>query len=398
MVISDKKKLLKAGAIVIAVLLVLSVASYKFGNFSPLGIGRGLSNLTDGVISNDGYPYKASAGDIEYMTMSYNDLALLNDTSLKVVDRTGRTVSDFPHNYSSPLLYTYGNNMLVLDAGGNKFRLQTSGKIVYENEFGFELLAGDVSKNGSVAIASKSDKGASMLTVFDSKHKEVFSWVCAKQQIVSVDISENGKYIAVGVIGAESGDIVSDVYLFDINYKDALTSLKFPGTAVAKVEILTGKRLLVIGDNLITFVNSKGERNDIDVSLDTVSRFYVSDNNISAIVLSKYSSAYANILKIYSSSGKEISSADIDFQINGMCSDGKHIALLTDGKLVCYDLYGRVSGEKTIENDAVSCCVYGNDVYVLFSNRIDKFSVRGVTDERETQTPIEKVDEEVIKN
>jgi hypothetical protein len=391
------KTVISAFAIVFAVLIVLSVAAYKIGHFSPLGLGRGLSNLADGVFGNNGFPYSVSSNDVENMGMSYSDVVLLSDTGVKMIDSTGKQISDLQHNYSSPLIYTYGGRSLIIDEGARLFRVQTSGKLLYEMEYGFDLLTGDIAKNGSVAIASKSDSGASMLCVFDSKKNEVFSWVCAKQQIVSVDISENGRYIAVGVIGADSGDVVSDVFLFDINYKDAIRHIEFTGSAVAKVEILSGKKLVVIGDNVVSFINEKGERNDVDVSLNTVSRFFVSDNNITAIVLSKYSSSYSNILKVYSSSGKEISSTDIDFHIKSMYSDGKHISFLSDDKLICYDLYGRVSGEKTVDNDCVSCCLNGSDVYVLYSNSINKYSVRGNSDERSVKT-VEKTDEEVIKN
>ena len=384
---ADKKLFFKAIIIVASILIILAIAAIKFGS------GNSISGITGAASVSDGFPYKVSSNDIERMSMCYNDIALLGDTGLKIVDRTGRTVSDFQHNYSAPLMYSYGRNMLILDAGSNKFRVQTAGKLLYEKEFEFELLTGDISKNGSVAIASKSDQGASMLSVFDAKQKEVFSWVCAKQQIVSVDISENGKLIAVGVLGAEGGDIVSDVYLFDIGYKEPLSRIELPGTSVVRVEILSGKRFVIIGDNLVSFVNQKGERNDVDVSLDTVSKFYVSDNNITAVLLSRYSSAYSNILKVYSSSGKEISSIDIDYTVNNMYSDGKHISLVSDGKLTCFDLYGRITGEKEIDHDAISSCVNNSNVYVLFSNSIKRFSVRGNSDERVTQASVETVDE-----
>lgn len=393
---ADKRMFIRAGVIVIAIIAVLSIAAFKLGGYSRLGISKGISSITDGVTGKGSFPQKVSSNDIVRMTMCYNDLALLDDTALKVIDRSGKTVSDFQHNYSSALVYTYGNNMLVLDADGNKFRVQTSGKIIYEKEFDFELLTGDISRNGSVAIASKSDQGASMLSVFDTKQREVFSWICAKQQIVCVDISENGKLIAVGVIGADSGDILSDVYLFDIDYNDAITHIELPGTSIVKVDILSGNRLAVIGDNVVTFVDKNGERNDIDVSLDTLSRYFVSDNNITAVLLSKYSSAYSNILKVYSSSGKEISSTEIEGQVKDLNSDGKHIALLCDGKLICYDIHGRLTGEKNIDNDALCCCVNGSDAYVLFSNSINRFSVKGNADERQTQPTVETVDEEVI--
>ena len=392
-----KKSLIKAAAIVLAIIIVLSVAAYKLGNYSPLGLGRGLSNIGDSMMGNNGFPFDISSNDVIHMGMSYSDVVVLNDTGVKVIDSSGRQISDFQHNYSSPLIYTYGTHSLIIGAGENKFKVQTSGKTIYEMETDFDLLTGDISKNGCVAVASKSDQGASMLNVYDSKKNEVFSWICAKNLIVSVDISNNGRYVAVGVIGADSGDIISEVYLFDINYSDPVRHIQLPGTAVAAVEILSGKKLLIIGDNFVSFVNEKGKRNDIDVSLNTVSRFFISENNTAAIVFSKYSSAYTNILKIYSSSGKEISSSDIDFIIKDMSFDGKHIALLSDGKLYCYDLYGRISGEKTIDNDAERCCINGSNAYVLFSNGIKKYSVRGNSDERVTQSEIEKIDGEVIK-
>ena len=80
-----------------------------------------------------------------------------------------------------------------------------------------------------------------------------------------------------------------------------------------------------------------------------------------------------------------------------MSFDGKHVALLSDGMLYCYDLYGRISGEKTIDNDAERCCINGSNAYVLFSNGIKKYSVRGNSDERVTQSRIEKIDGEEVK-
>ena len=252
-----KNKLIKVIAIVAVVLIILSVAAIKLGN-NTSGLGKGINNVGNTVFGSSGFPYGISSNDVKNLGMSNSDIVVLNDTGVKVIDSTGRQISDFQHNYSSPLIYTHSSLSLVLDAGANKFRVQTSGKLIYEYETDFELLTGDVSKNGSVAIATKSDQGASMLTVFNSKKTEVFSWVCAKHYIISVDISDNGKYIAVGVIGADGGDIISEVFLFDINYTDAIRHFELPGTSVAKVEILSGKKLVIIGDNLVSFVNEKG--------------------------------------------------------------------------------------------------------------------------------------------
>ena len=57
-----------------------------------------------------------------------------------------------------------------------------------------------------------------------------------------------------------------------------------------------------------------------------------------------------------------------------------------------------ISGEKTVDNDAVRCCVSKGNVYVLFSNDIRRYSVRGNSDERVTNGAVENIKGEAVGN
>jgi len=365
---------------------MLSLAAYRLGNLTYSGIGKGIGDIVNKSSGGDGYPYTVSSAQVKSLQSGSSDLVVLYDTGVRVLGSSAKEISDLQHNYSSPMMFTFGSRLLVADSFGTKFRVQTPSKLSYEMDFPFEILTADIAKNGYVVIASRTDAGSSMLTVLDGKRREVYKWRCAKEQIVCVDISDDGKYIVCGVVGAENGDVYSDVYLFDIRYEDAVRTVKFEGTSVVKVEMLKGKNFLVVGDNLVTFVNGKGDRKDVDVSLNSVSRCCVSENNITALLLSKYGSAYSKILKVYNASGKEISSVDIECSVKSMSIYGKHIALLSEGKLLSYNLYGKQIGEKTIDNDAVSCCIGSNGIYVLHSNSINKYSITGRNTKTEKTT------------
>ena len=53
------------------------------------------------------------------------------------------------------------------------------------------ILTGSLGKDGSVAIATRAEDAQSMLTVYNSKEKEIFVWKCAKENIISCDVSDN---------------------------------------------------------------------------------------------------------------------------------------------------------------------------------------------------------------
>ena len=381
----DTEKILKTAAIILVILVLISIAAFQFGNVTYSSLGSSINNALNSSGKGSGYPYSVNASSVKSFKISSSDLVLLYDTGVKMLDPTAKEISDFQHNYSSPLLFTFVSRNLVIDGEGKKFKIQSKNKVLSETELSFDILTGDIAENGDVAIVSRSDSATSMLTVYNKDLKEKFKWLCAKEQIVTVDLSDDGNYIAVGVIGAEGGDIYSNVYLFDKDYAEPIESFNFPGTSVVSVEMLNGKNFLIIGDNMAAFVDKKATCNNIDVSLNTVSRYSTSESNVTALLLSKYGSAYSKILNIYNKNGKLLSTVEIDDSVKSISCDGKYVCVLTSGSLLTYNLQGEKIGEKSVNSDAERCCISGGSAYVLFSKQIEKYSSIGInTSDAET--------------
>ena len=139
----------------------------------------------------------------------------------------------------------------------------------------------------------------------------IFSRKCAKENIVAIDISDNGKLAAVSVVGAENGELYSRVLIFDFSYEEAVSEFDFGSDIISGVNFLKGDTLLITGENVFSIVKNKTDKQDEDLSLNSLSRISVSDNNVVAAVLSKYGSSSAKILNVYNRNGEKLFTVDI---------------------------------------------------------------------------------------
>ena len=149
------------------------------------------------------------------------------------------------------------------------------------------------------------------LTVYNKNQRVIFSWKCAKENIVAIDISDNGKLVAVSVVGAENGELYSRVLIFDFSYEEAVSEFDFGSDIISGVNFLKGDTLLITGENVFSIVKNKTDKQDEDLSLNSLSRISVSDNNVVAAVLSKYGSSSAKILNVYNRNGEKLFTVDI---------------------------------------------------------------------------------------
>lgn len=375
-------KTLKLAAVIAVALLLITIAAAQFG-------GVTFSTISDYIItsiaklgSGSGYPYTVSGTTIEDVSVTNSDLVLLDDNSVKVLSSTAKELSNIQHNFDHPVMSCNSGRILLYDIGGKKFRVQSKTRILYEKETDRIILTGAIGKDGSVAIASRADGAESMLTVYDNKHKEVFVWKCAKEHIVSCDISDNGKRYAVGVLGVENGSFYSKVYIFDKKGTEPAAAFDYSESAVTSVQFLSNETLMVMGNNMCEIINGTAVSQKIDVSVNTPSRLFISDNNTAVLVLSKYSSTTKKIIKVFDKTGAELFTREIDGLVKSVSTDGKFVAVLTDSNVQVFNMNGEVSGNAAVNADAGKVIVSGKNTYVYSSDRIDKYFSSGNNEEQ----------------
>lgn len=378
--IKNTKKL-KLVAIIVVVLLLIMLAAAQFGGVTFSTISDSVRTFFAGLGSGDGYPYQISGMVIGDATVTNSDLVLMYDDSVKVLDTTAKELSSIAHKYDHPVMQSNSGRVLLFDEGGNKFKVQSKTRTLYEKETKYMILTGALGKDGSVAIATRAEDAQSMLTVYNSKEKEIFVWKCAKENIISCDVSDNGKLIAISVLGVENGSVYSKVYIFDKRKDTPKASFTYQDSAVSSIRFLSNETLFVLGNNVCSVI--KGEKEEkINVSVNTPYMIHISDNNTAVLVLSKYSSTTQKLVNVYDKSGRELFSNEIDGLVKSVSTDGKYVGVLTDNNVQIYNMKGERVGLANVNTDAEKVIVSGRNTYVYSADKIEKFSSVGENKEK----------------
>lgn len=374
-------KSLKTAAVVIIVLLLIIIAAAQFGGVTFSTIGDSIAMSLAEIGAGDGYPYILNGTKISGAAITNTDLALVDDGFVKVLNSTAKELSNLQHTYDHPVMSSNSGRILLYDEGGKKFRVQSKTRILYEKEFDYIILTGAMGRDGSAALATRADGAESMLTVFDAKHNEAFVWKCAKEHIVTCDVSDNGRRYAAGVIGVKNGSVYSKIFIFDKKASEPLAVFEYPESAVTSVQFLSNETVMVMGNNMCEIINGVEVKEKIDVSVNTPSRLLISDNNTAVLVLSKYSSTTKKIVKVFDKTGTELFAQEIDGLVKSVSTDGRYVAVLTDKQVQVFNMKGEMCGSAEVNADADRVLVSSRNTYVYSSDRIDLYA--SVGDNRE---------------
>lgn len=367
-------KTLKLLAIILVVLLLIVLAAGQFGGVTFSTITDHIRTAFAGIGSGDGYPYRMNGIEISDAGVTNSDLLLVYDDTVKVLDSTAKEISNIPHTYDHPIMSCNSGRALIYDVGAKHFRVQSKTRTLYEKELDYMILTGSMGKDGTVAIASRAKDAQSMLTIYNTKEEEIFVWKCAKENIISCDVSDNGKLFAVTVLGVENGSVYSKVYIFNKNDTEPKASFEYMDSAVSSVQFLSNETLFVFGNNICQVIKGEKVKENIDVSVNTPYKLYISDNNTAVLVLSKYSSTTQKIIKVYNKSGSELFTQEIDGLIKSVSTDGKYTGVLTDENVQIYNKKGKMCGSASVNTDAEKVMISGRNTYVYSADKIEQFS------------------------
>lgn len=372
---------LKTAAVIVIVLLLIIIAAAQFGGVTFSTIGDSIAMSLAEIGAGDGYPYILNGTKISGAAVTNTDLAIVGDDFVRVLNSTAKELSNLQHTYDHPVMSSNSGRILLYDEGGKKFRVQSKTRILYERELEHIILTGAMGRDGSAALATRADGAESMLTVFDAGHNEAFVWKCAKEHIVTCDVSDNGRRYAAGVIGVKNGSVYSKIFIFDKKASEPLAVFEYPESAVTSVQFLSNETVMVMGNNMCEIINGAEVKEKLDVSVNTPSRLLISDNNTAVLVLSKYSSTTKKIVKVFDKTGTELFEQEIDGLVKSVSADGRYVAVLTDKQVQVFNMKGEMCGSAEVNADADRVLVSARNTYVYSSDRIDLYA--SVGDNRE---------------
>ncbi len=377
--VSKKTKLIfSVMLVVLATLLIVFTAAQTLGNMTIRNMADNVKAYFISLGAGDGYPYEIDSFSVEDVKINNSNLYLLLDDKTTVLNQTAKEIMPHEHKYSNPAMKIKESKLIVYDLDSARFRLQNGSEITHEAEASGRITAAALGKSGNYAIGAYGTNTQSVLTVYNSKNKEVFIWNYKTERITDISLSDNGKFVAVTTIDDENGKINSKLYVFDFKSDDYLSCFEYKETMLVKVDYVKGNNIVAFGNNLRSYIRNNTDRqDDVSFGTDTLYNCCVTAKGRNAVVLSRYGSSSLSKLTVYSNKNKEQFTVSFDKEMKWVDCDEKYTAVLFENEVRTFNKKGKQIGSISFTGDPVRVMVDGSKTYVLTTSGLHCCDTRG---------------------
>lgn len=368
----EQKRRIKIYLPLLAALLVaLSVLQIIL----PAGIIGTVSNSM-ALLGSGSFPVELVGTDTLDVVPRNNCFFVLTNETVTAFSNSGKKLFTYSHGFENPVIKTSTSRALVFDQGDTKLLVFDFKELLVELELEQTIITAGVSDSGHFAVATRSDKYASAVAVYDKKgEKKLYEWFSAEETVNNVVLSKNGKKMAVSVFKSDVGQYKSRVYL--LNFKSATPehTIEFQNTVVYNLDTTHGSHLAVITANGIKFVKwSKFAATDYNNDYNTA--FFRGGKGGYLAVFNRESDKTDNRIAVFSRSGE----LKYELHYKGIISDIRvyngHIYCISDTDVFLISDEGDILRSTTCGFGAVKLNVTAtNSVAVITDNKIEKLEL-----------------------
>lgn len=216
------------------------------------------TTASTGELAEENYPIKINGGASYQVKPMAGHFAVVDDSHINIYDIEGKQVLADQHTYANPILTTSDKKVLVYDLGGKNFCLYSKFSQVYKKETDDVILLGKLSPDDHVAIVTKSDKFLSCLNIYDSKGSVIFVYKSYDSRIIDVTFNSNNSGCYITTIGANGGQLVSQMMYYEFTKKDVIWTSEQNYTMGLSTRLMGDTNLVMFGDTSCTYYDITG--------------------------------------------------------------------------------------------------------------------------------------------
>ena len=324
--------------------------------------------------SNERFPLAVSTESSLVTDVIGDNIIILTTESVVIYSQNGNQLLNHPHVFSKPAISINDDRAIVYDRGGKSFILIDKEEVVYEGDASNVILSAEYGKKGNYALGIKGDGATSSLLVYNKSNDVVFQWNCAKEHVVSIALSDDGKYAGAAVLGVENGDVFTTVNFFGFDYKEALNTQKIQGVSPFDLSFTKFDTLTLLTSEGVFAINNKNEK------YKTIASYYSSEfnscdfsnNGRYVVSLAKYGSENNFQINVYNKDGEQKTTASTDFAVKTVRMSDKYIFVLGETKIMVYNLSGVVVSTILYKGEAHSILPTDDFVFITSLDKITR--------------------------
>ena len=256
-VLNGKKQARKLKRIIlVSIIMVITLTLFLVSILSPTGLKELFDNFTATFSFKNEFPIELTGTETYSVDIADNYFYLLSDTDVSVISNNGKISFKDIHGFSNPVLSKSETRCLLYDLNGTGVKVYNAKSCLFTKNMDNTIYAGDIARNGTFAIASKSEKFTSMVTVFDKNGELIYEWFCPEETILSVAVSPSGKSVAVGTVKVLGGKFHSSLYILKFDSADSVFSKKYEGELILGINS-SKKTFTVVFENKCDIISWK---------------------------------------------------------------------------------------------------------------------------------------------
>ena len=331
----------------VALIAVITVAAVAISLFSA---GSGTDVLDIDAQTGSRYMTKQIDGDV----------LIYNNQGGAAVDASGKIKWTIDETMAEPLADVGGDYLLLADLSGKHFAASyKDGKMLQEFKLENDIISAKITDKGYCVFATDTDGYKGKVTVFNKRGKELYEWNSGSGYITDVDITDNGKYLAVSQLMTDGSAPDTRIQIIDTHRGETVATAERGGEICAEVRFASNNRLIVVTDRSIAAYSVRGKEK-FNISLVGKSPSLYNTDSDDTIAVVARDGRGNSVLELYSASGRLRGAYTASGEIKALSISGRGAIVAQQKGISRINARGKEKGTVNVAHDIKSIGYFGD--------------------------------------
>lgn len=309
-----------------------------------------------------------------YIKKLGDSILVYSKDGMSCIDNKGKTLWNQTYEIQNPIVRTCKNVVAIGDYNGRSIYVASNEKILGTINTATPIRDFCVAANGIVA-AVQDDGTVTSIYIYDTSGNNpvYFRTTMSKSGYpLGVDISDDGKQVAVSYLKAEAGEISTNVGFYNFsavgqNYTDNLVSgYGYQDQIIPVISYMNNDSAFALGDHkLIFYQGSQIPINVADIWINDEIKSVFYDRNYVGLIFADATEGAKYRLDIYNTSGTLVGKIPFDMEYKDVLFDTNSIIIYNDNECKIYNWKQYLKYEGIFQ-EQIS--------FILQANSVDKFT------------------------
>ena len=370
--LATRYQIIKYAIIVLALVFSVTMLTAFSGditveNFQYLIKDLDLSGLATGT-TFDTLLYNGGADSV--FGIYRGELAVVSPGTVSLYKPSAALSLNKSNIYYSPKLLTSSKYFLVYDRGetSRSYSVFNSFAELKTETYDYPITGAALSDNGSYALVTRDDSYRGIVRMYNDSFRQIME-IKKDKYILSIDLSDDGKTLAIASVYDQSGDFVSEITTVQVGAEQADVVMTKEGILPLRVKFMKDRSIGVLYNDRVVIYHTNGT--------EKASYSYSAMPSVNAEIGYAYVCGVYNTsvigndktAEIYDTEGHTVFSADLSGELIAIVPQGDRFCLLFEDKAVMIDVQKKTVKSIVIEPNARAIVFSGETPIVCYSGK-----------------------------